>query len=90
MRPSDVIEIDGEMFHADGLAAAKRARIAGCCIFCEEPLTGRRKTHCGSKDCEAAFYRAWHRDQKVRTPERYGSDFYREKGTQRPAKAVSA
>lgn len=71
--------IDGLVCHPDGLAAAKKAQTKGLCIFCEEKLSGAKKIKCGSEDCEAAFYRAWHRDQKLRTPERYGNAFYAEK-----------
>lgn len=76
--------------HPDGLAAAKACAIPGACLFCEEPLPHARwspkratmvrhaKLICESKECTAAYLRAWHRDARARNPERYGTRFYRE------------
>lgn len=65
--------------HPDGLARAKQLATPGLCLFCEEPISGKRRVVCSEKECKAAYLRAWHRDQRVRTPERYGPAFYREK-----------
>lgn len=66
------------MSHPDGLAAAKACATPGLCIFCEEPVIEGR-VQCGSKECTAAYFRAWHRDARLRHPERYGPAFYRAK-----------
>lgn len=60
--------------HPDGLTRAKALATRGLCLFCEEPV-GRGGLMCGSEGCRAAYYRAWHRDARVRHPERYGHLF---------------
>jgi hypothetical protein len=51
-------------YHPDGLAAAKVRAISGCCVFCEEPLHGKRRVICGSPDCERAMNSAYVRDRR--------------------------
>lgn len=62
---------DGLVRHRDGLAEAKRLRLPGCCVFCEAPITRKNGVTCGAETCSVAYYRSWHRDQALRTPERY-------------------
>lgn len=50
--------------HPDGLARAKALAAPGCCIFCEEKLTGGRRWKCGEPDCKQAYQRAYHRDMR--------------------------
>lgn len=75
-----------DVFHPDGLIAAKMVRTPGVCLFCDDPVARGKKFLCADKECERAYYRAWHRDQKLRTPERYGEAFYAEKGAVRPSR----
>lgn len=49
--------------HPDGLRAAIAKRIPGCCIFCEERLSGRRRAICAEPSCKQAYQRAHHRDR---------------------------
>lgn len=62
--------------HVLGLDAAKASAMPGLCIFCDEPVLRGRKLLCGSQECSREYLRAWHRDARVRHPERYGPAFY--------------
>lgn len=51
--------------HPDGLARAKALAAPGCCIFCEEKLTGLHQWKCAGADCGRAYQRALHRDYQL-------------------------
>jgi hypothetical protein len=50
--------------HPDGLLQAKACRQDGCCVFCEEPLTGIKRVICGSRECRRAYIAAYFRDRR--------------------------
>jgi hypothetical protein len=53
------------------------------CRFCARPRR-HGSVMCGTEECRKAYYREWHRENRKRHPERYGSAFYRARGQTRP------
>lgn len=50
---------------APGLERMRDRTPEGLCPFCEEPLKGRRKRHCGDPACETAYHRTYQRDRRA-------------------------
>lgn len=72
-----------------GLATIRADAKPGVCLFCPREVTQGRVL-CGHQRCTRAYARAWHQDARTRHPERYGSEFYKAKGTRSPRQARRA